>query len=68
MQGYTKQHTDMITKYAAKRICNLFTECFPAKFNGFYIINPPDHIANYTALFAPFDVSIFSKNLQIKKN
>lgn len=61
MQGYTKQHTDMITKYAAKRICNLFTECFPAKFNGFYIINPPDHVADYTALFAPFDFHLVDK-------
>ncbi|KAK6641047.1 hypothetical protein RUM44_012746 [Polyplax serrata] len=57
MNGYTEEHTKMITRFAAKKICELFTDCFPAKFNGFYIVNAPDHVADYTVLFGPFDVS-----------
>lgn len=58
MNGYTEEHTQMITRFAAKKICALFTKCFPAKFNGFYIINAPTHVSDYTTLFGPFDVSL----------
>ncbi|EEB15009.1 alpha-tocopherol transfer protein, putative [Pediculus humanus corporis] len=58
MKGFTKEHTDMITKFGAHKMCSLFTDSFPAKFNGFYIINAPQHVSDYTTLFKPFDFHI----------